>query len=31
MAWLLLGEHLEAYHLVGAALILPGIILSAQR
>ena len=31
MAWLLLGEHLEAYHLVGTALILPGIFLSAQR
>ncbi|MBO6782438.1 MAG: DMT family transporter [Alphaproteobacteria bacterium] len=31
MAWLLLGEHFEAYHFVGAALILPGIFLSTRN
>ena len=31
LAWLLLGEQLEAYHLVGAILILPGIFLSTRR
>ncbi|HET9976015.1 MAG TPA: DMT family transporter [Burkholderiaceae bacterium] len=30
-AWLFLGEHIEAHHLVGAALILPGIWLSTRR
>lgn len=30
MAWLVLGESLQLYHLVGAALILPGIYLSTR-
>jgi len=30
-AWLFLGERIEAHHLVGAALILPGIWLSTRR
>lgn len=30
MAWLVLGESLQLYHLVGAALILPGIYLSTK-
>lgn len=29
--WVLLGETLEPYHFVGAALILPGIFLSTRR
>ena len=31
LAWLLLGESLRPYHLVGAALILPGIWLTTRR
>lgn len=31
MAWLVLGENLQLYHLIGAALILPGIYLSTRR
>jgi len=31
MAWMLLGESLEPYHLVGALLILPGIFLSTRN
>jgi drug/metabolite transporter (DMT)-like permease len=31
LAWLLLGETLHAYHLAGAALILPGIWLATRR
>lgn len=31
LAWLVLGEQIEAFHLVGGALILPGIYLSTQR
>lgn len=31
MAWMLLGEDLRLYHLLGAALILPGIFLSTRR
>ena len=31
LAWALLGEPIEAYHLVGAALILPGIWLATHR
>lgn len=31
LAWLLLGEALEAYHLLGAALVLPGIWLATRR
>ncbi len=31
MAWLVLGESLEPYHLAGAALILPGIFLSTRN
>lgn len=31
MAWLILGEDLRLYHLVGAVLILPGIFLSTRR
>jgi drug/metabolite transporter (DMT)-like permease len=31
LAWLLLGESLEAYHLVGAALVLPGIFLATRN
>jgi len=31
MAWLLLSENLELYHLLGALLILPGIFLSTRR
>ncbi|MDE0780671.1 MAG: EamA family transporter [Alphaproteobacteria bacterium] len=31
MAWLLLEESLELYHLVGAILILPGIFLSNRK
>jgi drug/metabolite transporter (DMT)-like permease len=31
MAWILLGEDLRLYHLLGAALILPGIFLSTRR
>lgn len=30
LAWLVLGEPIEAFHLVGAALILPGIFLSTR-
>lgn len=30
IAWLVLGESLQLYHLVGAALILPGIYLSTR-
>lgn len=30
-AWLVLGERIEAFHLAGAALILPGIWLSSRR
>ena len=31
MAWLVLGESLQLYHLIGAALILPGIYLSTRK
>lgn len=31
LAWALLGESIEAYHLLGAALILPGIWLATHR
>jgi drug/metabolite transporter (DMT)-like permease len=31
LAWLLLGERLELYHLMGAALVLPGIFLATRR
>jgi len=31
MAWLILGESMRLYHLVGAALILPGIFLSTRH
>ena len=31
LAFLLLGEALEAYHLIGAALVLPGIYLATRR
>jgi drug/metabolite transporter (DMT)-like permease len=31
LAWLVLGEHIEWYHGVGALLILPGIWLSTRR
>ncbi|MGH6945732.1 MAG: DMT family transporter [Kiloniellales bacterium] len=31
LAWLLLGERIEAYHLAGAALLLPGIWLATRR
>jgi len=31
MAWLALDESLQVYHLIGAALILPGIYLSTRR
>ncbi len=31
LAWLLLGERLEPYHLAGAALVLPGIYLATRR
>jgi drug/metabolite transporter (DMT)-like permease len=30
LAWLVLGEQIEGFHLVGAALILPGIYLSTR-
>ena len=30
LAWLLLGERLQAYHLAGAALVLPGIFLATR-
>jgi drug/metabolite transporter (DMT)-like permease len=30
-AWLLLGETIEAFHLVGAVMILPGVWLSSRR
>lgn len=30
-AWLLLGEQIESFHLVGAATILPGVWLSSRR
>jgi drug/metabolite transporter (DMT)-like permease len=30
LAWLVLGEQIEAFHLVGGALILPGIYLSTR-
>ncbi len=30
LAFLLLGEALEAYHLIGAALVLPGIYLATR-
>ncbi|MFO1219677.1 MAG: DMT family transporter [Burkholderiaceae bacterium] len=31
MAWALLGEAIEGFHLVGGALILPGIFLSSRK
>lgn len=31
IAWAVLGEHIEVFHLVGALLILPGIWLSTRR
>ena len=31
IAWLVLGEHIEVFHGVGAVLILPGIWLSTRR
>jgi drug/metabolite transporter (DMT)-like permease len=31
IGWMVLGESIEAFHLVGAALILPGIWLAARR
>ncbi|HMA15749.1 MAG: DMT family transporter [Bacteroidota bacterium] len=31
LAWLLLGETLQAYHLLGACLVLPGIWLATRR
>jgi len=31
LGWLLLGERLEAFHLVGAALVLPGLWLATRR
>ena len=31
LAYLLLGERLAAYHLVGAGLVLPGIYLATRR
>ncbi len=31
LAYLLLGERLELYHLAGAALVLPGIFLATRR
>jgi drug/metabolite transporter (DMT)-like permease len=31
LAFLLLGERLESYHLLGAALVLPGIFLATRR
>ena len=31
LAWLLLGERLQAYHLLGACLVLPGIWLATRK
>ncbi len=31
LAWIFLGETLESYHLVGAALVMPGIYLANRR
>jgi drug/metabolite transporter (DMT)-like permease len=31
LAWLLLGERLQLYHLLGATLVLPGIYLATRR
>ena len=31
LGWLFVGEGLEAYHFVGAALVLPGIALAGRR
>jgi drug/metabolite transporter (DMT)-like permease len=31
LAYLLLGENLEFYHLMGAALVLPGIYLATRK
>ena len=31
IAWLVLGERIEAFHAIGALLILPGIWLSTRR
>jgi drug/metabolite transporter (DMT)-like permease len=31
LAWILLGEELQLYHFVGAALVLPGIYLATSR
>ena len=30
-AWAFLNEHLQGFHLMGALLILPGIVLATQR
>ena len=30
LAWLVLGERIEGFHLLGAALILPGIYFSTR-
>ena len=31
LAWLILGEQLQAFHLIGAALILPGLFLALSK
>jgi drug/metabolite transporter (DMT)-like permease len=31
LAWLLLGETLQGYHLIGAAMVLPGIYLATRK